>query len=159
MRLALWTFLALSIVAAEARAQEFPRQPLKMVVPYAAGGLPDTMTRIVGARLAEQVGQQVIVENRGGAGGISGTEAAAKAPADGYTLLVADVGQVAINPHLFPKLPYDPPKDFVPVTLVASQPNVLAVHPSLPAKTVRELIAIAKARPGQLQVLNWRDLA
>src|SRR3954463_11862232 len=90
----------ISLAGPAAFAQDFPRQPVKMVVPYAAGGLPDTMTRILGVRLGEQLGQQVIVENRGGAGGISGSEAVARAAPDGYTLLVADVGQVAINPFL-----------------------------------------------------------
>src|SRR6185295_12964652 len=93
--------LLLLLATGAAQAQDWPAKPVRMIVPYAAGGLPDTMTRIVGVRLSESLGQQVIVENRGGAGGISGSEAVAKSPPDGYTLLVADVGQVAINPHIY----------------------------------------------------------
>ena len=109
--------VVLLVLSGAACAQDWPSKPVRMLVPYAAGGLPDTMTRILGVRLAEAIGQQVVVENRGGAGGISGTEAVAKSAPDGYTLLVADVGQVAINPHLYAKLPYDAQKDLVAVTL------------------------------------------
>src|SRR5260221_139782 len=121
-----------------------------MIVPYAACGLPDTMTRIIGPQITQSLGQQVIVENRPGAGGISGTEAVAKSAADGYTLLIADVGQVAINPHLFAKLPYDALKDFAPVSLIGSTSLFLVLHPSVPANSFQELVAYAKANPGKL---------
>jgi tripartite-type tricarboxylate transporter receptor subunit TctC len=132
-----------------AHAQDWPVKPLRMVVPYAAGGLPDTMTRIIGVRLGEALGQQIVVENRGGAGGIAGTDLVAKAPPDGYTVLVADVGQVAINPHLYAKLPYDAQKDFAPVSLIGSTSLFLVAHPGVPANTFNELVALVKARPGQ----------
>src|SRR5690242_13494539 len=103
-----------------AAGQEFPNRPIKLVIPYAAGGLPDTMMRIVQVHAAEFLGQQIVVENRGGAGGIAGSEAVAKSAPDGYTLLVADVGQVAINPLIFSRLPYDPQKDLTPVTLIGT---------------------------------------
>src|SRR5882762_2397903 len=97
-------FLLVGLLAVAAQAQDFPTKPIKMVVPYAPGGLPDTMTRIIGPKMSEALGQQIVVENRPGAGGISGTEIVARSPADGYTLLIADVGQLAINPHLFKPL-------------------------------------------------------
>ncbi len=131
-------------------AQDWPTKPVRMIVPYAAGGLPDTMTRILGVRLGEAIGQQVVVENRGGAGGISGTEAVAKSAPDGYTLLVADVGQVAINPHLYAKLPYDALKDLTGVSLLGTTSLFLVAHPSVPAASFNELVAYARARPGQL---------
>jgi tripartite-type tricarboxylate transporter receptor subunit TctC len=131
-------------------AQAYPAKPIRLIVPFPPGGGTDFVARAIQPRLAEALGQQILIDNRAGATGIVGTELGAKAPPDGYTLTMATGATISANMALFPKLPYDPPKDFVPVTLVASQPNVLAVHPSLPAKTVRELIAIAKARPGQL---------
>jgi tripartite-type tricarboxylate transporter receptor subunit TctC len=131
-------------------AQDYPAKPVRMVVPYAAGGLPDTMTRIIAQRLSETFGQQFVVENRAGAGGIAACEVVAKAAADGYTLLVADVAQTAINPALYSKLPYDPIKDFTPVSIMGTSAQFLAAHPSVPANTLTELIALAKARPGQL---------
>jgi tripartite-type tricarboxylate transporter receptor subunit TctC len=143
-------FLLLLMCSGAAAAQEWPAKPVRMVVPYAAGGLPDTMARILGTRLGEALGQQVVVENRGGAGGISGTEAVAKAAPDGYTLLVADVGQVAINPHVYASLPYDPLKDLVPVTLLGTTSLFLVAHPGVPAANFAELVALARARPGQL---------
>jgi tripartite-type tricarboxylate transporter receptor subunit TctC len=142
--------LFLILAAGAAQAQDWPNKPVRMIVPYAAGGLPDTMTRLVGVRLAEGLGQQVIVENRGGAGGISGTEAVAKSAPDGYTLLVADVGQVAINPHIYAKLPYDPVKDLTAVSLLGTTTLFLVAHPSVPANTFQELVALVKAQPGKL---------
>ena len=141
---------ALLLAAGVASAQDFPNRPIKMIVPYAAGGLPDTMTRIVGVHASELLGQQIVVENRGGAGGISGSEAVAKAPADGYTLLIADVGQVAINQHIFSKLPYDPRKDFAPVTLIGTSALFLALHPSVPANNFKQLVAYIKANPNKV---------
>ncbi len=137
------------LVALAASAQEFPNRPIKLVVPYSAGGLPDTMARLVGQKVSDSLGQQVIVENRGGAGGITGSEAVAKAPADGYTLLIADVGQVAINPHLFSKLPYDPAKDFVPVSLLGTSALFLVVHPSVEVNSFQELVVLIRANPGK----------
>ena len=146
---ALFAVLCMAIAAAVA-AEDYPARPIRMVVPYAAGGLPDTIARLIGQRLADALGQQVIVENRGGAGGIAGTEQVAKAAPDGYTLLVADVGQLAINPHLYSKLPYDPVKDLVAVSLAGTAPLFLVVHPSVPAANFTELIALARAKPGAL---------
>ncbi len=142
--------LLLLVLPGAVAGQDWPAKPVRMVVPYAAGGLPDTMTRILGVRLAEAIGQQVVVENRGGAGGISGTEAVAKSAPDGYTLLVADVGQVAINPHLYAKLPYDAQKDLVAVTLLGTTSLFLVAHPGVPAASFNELVALARSRPGQL---------
>ena len=138
------------ILAGMASAQDFPNKPIRMIVPYAAGGLPDTMTRLVGQHASEFLGQQIIVENRGGAGGIAGSEAVAKSAPDGYTLLVADVGQVAINPYIFSKLPYDPEKDLAPVTLMGTSTLFLCLHPSVPAKTFQELVSYVRANPGQV---------
>ena len=143
-------FLLLLVFSGAAAAQEWPAKPVRMIVPYAAGGLPDTMARILGTRLGEALGQQMVVENRGGAGGISGTEAVAKAAPDGYTLLVADVGQVAINPHVYASLPYDPLKDLVPVTLLGTTSLFLVAHPGVPAANFTELVALARAQPGKL---------
>jgi tripartite-type tricarboxylate transporter receptor subunit TctC len=140
----------LFVIAGAASAQDFPTKPIRMIVPYAAGGLPDTMTRLIGQRAGEFLGQQIVVENRGGAGGIAGSEAVAKSAADGYTLLVADVGQVAINPYIFSKLPYDPQKDLIPVTLMGTSTLFLCLHPSVPAKTLAELLAYIRANPGQV---------
>ena len=131
-------------------AQAYPVKPVRLIVPFPPGGGTDFVARAIQPRLAEAFGQQILIDNRAGATGIVGTELGAKAPPDGYTLTMATGATISANMALFPKLPYDPPKDFVAVTLVASQPNMLAVHPSLPAKSVRDLIAIAKARPGQL---------
>jgi len=141
--------LIMLVVVCAAHAQ-YPARPIKIVVPYAAGGLPDTMTRTVTPKLGEALGQAVVVENMGGAGGISGVTEVARSPADGYTLLVADVGQIAINPHLFSKLPYDPMKDLAPVSLIGTSPLYLVAHPSVPANTLQELVAYAKAHPGKL---------
>jgi tripartite-type tricarboxylate transporter receptor subunit TctC len=133
-----------------AAAQDYPAKPVRMVVPYAAGGLPDTMTRIIAQRLSESFGQQFVIENRAGAGGIAACELVAKSAADGYTLLIADVAQTAINPALYSRLPYDPIRDFTPVSIMGTSAQFLVAHPSVPANTLKELIALAKARPGQL---------
>jgi tripartite-type tricarboxylate transporter receptor subunit TctC len=142
--------LLLLMVAGAVQAQPYPNRPVKIVVPYAPGGLPDTIARIVGAKLGDVLGQQMVVENKGGAGGISGVTDVAKAPADGYTLLVADVGQIAINPHLFSNLPYDPLKDLAPVSLIGTSPLYLVAHPSVQANNMKELTALAKSQPGKL---------
>ena len=136
--------------AATAFAQAYPNRAIKVVVPYAPGGLPDTMARLVGLKLGEPLGQQVVVENMGGAGGISGVNEVVKAQPDGYTLLIADVGQLAINPHVFSKLPYAPLKDLAPVSLIGTSPLYLVANPTVPVNTLPELVAYAKANPGKL---------
>ncbi len=141
--------LALAVCTGSVQAQDYPSRPVRLLVPYAAGGTPDVFARLFGQRLSETFGQQFVVENRPGAGGISATDAVAKAPADGYTLLVADIPQLAINPYLFSKLPYDPVKDFAPVSVIATIPNFLVVQPSLQVNSLPEFIALAKAKPGQ----------
>ena len=130
-------------------SQDYPNKPIRFIVPHAAGGSSDILARVIVPRLAESLGQPVVVDNRGGAGAIIGTTLAAKAPADGYTVMLADVPHGA-NPALHGKLPYDTLRDFVPITLVSLMPSILIVHPSVAATSVRELIALAKARPGQL---------
>ena len=134
-----------------ASAQSYPTRPIRAVVPYAAGGLPDTMTRIVSQRMVEVLGQHVVVDNRPGAGGISGCELVANASPDGYTVLIADVGQTAINPALYAKLPYDTLRDFAPVSLMGTSGQFLVAHASVPASTLKELIALARSKPGQLR--------
>ncbi len=136
-------------VVIPAAAQNYPVKPVKMIVPYAPGGGVDILGRITAARLSERLGTQVVVENRGGAGTVIGTDAVAKAPADGYTLLFGNPA-LSANPALNDKLPYDTLKNLMPVCMVAASFNVLVVHPSLPVKSVRELVAMAKAKPGQL---------
>ena len=142
------TLLALGVSAA--CAQGYPSRPIKVVVPYAAGGLPDTMARLAGQKMGEGLGQQLVVENRGGAGGIIGTAEVAKAAPDGYTLLVADVTQIAVNPHLFAKLPYDSLKDLTGVSLMGTSPLYLVAHPSMPATNMKELIALVRSQPGKI---------
>jgi tripartite-type tricarboxylate transporter receptor subunit TctC len=138
------------LLASSAAAQDFPNRPIKMIVPYAAGGLPDTMTRIVQIRAQELLGQPIVVENRGGAGGNIGAETVANAESDGYTLLLTAPPPLTINGSLYKKLPFDPAKAFAPIALIASVPIVLVVNPSVQAKNVGELIALAKAKPGSL---------
>jgi tripartite-type tricarboxylate transporter receptor subunit TctC len=126
----------------------FPTHPVRIIVPFAAGGPPDVIARLIAQKLSESWGQQVYVENHPGAGGNTGTATAARAPADGYTMYMMSTGFL-VNPHLYTKVPYDPIKDFEPVTLAATSPNVVFVHPSLPARSVTELIALIKANPGK----------
>jgi tripartite-type tricarboxylate transporter receptor subunit TctC len=133
-----------------AGADEYPSRPVRFIVPFTAGGGGDIIIREVAQRLTTRLGQSVVVDNRTGAGGNVGTELAAHSPADGYTLLMANVAPMAINTAVYKKLPYDPAKDFAPITLLASFPNVLVVHPAVPARTLAELIALARAQPGQL---------
>ncbi|MCE2999034.1 MAG: Bug family tripartite tricarboxylate transporter substrate binding protein [Betaproteobacteria bacterium] len=139
-----------ALAATTAAAQSFPAKPVRIVVPFAPGGANDVIARVVAQRLAEPLGQQVLVDNRGGAGGAIGADLVAKATPDGYTLLLANPGPNAINPVLQPKTPYDPIRDFSMITLMAVSPQVLVVHPSLPVKSVKEFIAMARARPGQI---------
>jgi tripartite-type tricarboxylate transporter receptor subunit TctC len=125
-----------------------------MIVPFPPGGPNDILGRVVAQKLSEQLGQQVVIDNRGGAGGIIGAELAARAVADGYTLLFGGTASLAINPSLHKKLPYDPLRDFAAVSLVGTAPSLLTVHPSLPVKNVKDLIDLAKARPGQLNFVS-----
>ena len=141
--------VALSAAAAMAQAQ-FPIQSIKFVVPFSAGGLPDTVARIVGQRLQQRLGQTVVIENRGGAGGNVAATALLATPADGYTLLVTDGSMFTINPKLMKQLTYDPNKDFVPVVQLARGPLFLAAHPKLPVSTFKEFIDYARANPGKI---------
>jgi tripartite-type tricarboxylate transporter receptor subunit TctC len=146
------TTLALAIAtlaALPALAQNYPNRTIRLVVPSSPGGGTDITGRIIANKLSEQLGQQVVVDNRAGAGTIIGNEIAAKAPPDGYTLLMG-LSTLAINPSMYAKLPYDALKDFAPISLVVLSPNILTVHPSLPAKTVKDFIALAKAKPGTI---------
>jgi tripartite-type tricarboxylate transporter receptor subunit TctC len=142
--------VALFALASPAAAQDYPNRPVRLVVPFPPGGINDIVARVISQHLGERLGKQVIVDNRGGAGGQIGAELAARSPADGYTLVVGHIGTFGVNPSLYPKLRYDAIKDFTPISLVARVPNLLAVHPSLPVKTVKQLVDLAKARPGTL---------
>ena len=137
-------------VMTHAYAQNYPNKPVRLVLPYPPGGGTDVVARPLAQKLGEYLGQQVIVDNRGGAGGNIGMEFVAKSPPDGYTLVLALSAQFAVNPALYPRLPYDPVKDYAPISLLANAPYLLIVHPSVPAKSVRELITLVKAHPGQL---------
>ena len=138
-----------AIAALPAAAQTYPNRPIRLVVPSSPGGGTDITGRIVANKLSEQLGQQVVVDNRAGAGTIIGIEIAAKAPPDGYTLLMG-LSTLAINPSMYAKLPYDALRDLAPISLAVLSPNILTVHPSVPAKTVKEFIALAKAKPGTI---------
>jgi tripartite-type tricarboxylate transporter receptor subunit TctC len=138
-----------TLAAAPTVAQNYPNHAIRLVVPSSPGGGTDITGRIVAQKLSEQLGQQVVVDNRAGAGTIIGIEIAAKAPPDGYTLLMG-LSTLAINPSMYAKLPYDAIKDLAPISLAVLSPNILTVHPSLPAKNLKEFIALAKARPGTI---------
>jgi tripartite-type tricarboxylate transporter receptor subunit TctC len=142
-------FMAFAFANA-ATAQTYPSKPIRIIVPFAAGGTSDILARFIGPKLTEAWGQPVIIENKTGANGNVGADYVAKSAPDGYTVLLADIGAIAISPSVYPTLPYDPVKDFSPVVMVSYSPHVLAVHPSVPVSNVQELIAYAKARPGQL---------
>ena len=135
-----------------AASQDFPNRAITLIVPYPPGGGVDAMARIVGEKLSAALGQQVIVDNRGGGGGNIGTRAAAKSPPDGYTLLLGHTGTISINPSLYTNAGYDPRRDFAPIGLMASMPVALLAHPSFPGKTVADVIAIAKKAPGKLDI-------
>jgi tripartite-type tricarboxylate transporter receptor subunit TctC len=143
---------ALLLCAAVAAAADtgYPNRAVKVIVPFAPGGGADVIARLVFAKLGTRLGQAFVIDNRGGAGGIVGTDAVAKAAPDGYTLLLGQTGPNALNPALFAKIPYDPVKDFVPVIQLTSYPYVIVVHPSVPAQSLQELVALAKAKPGAL---------
>ncbi|MBS7778502.1 tripartite tricarboxylate transporter substrate binding protein [Acidovorax sp. CCYZU-2555] len=150
LTLALAAAAGCGLAPALAWAQGFPDKPLRLVVPFPAGGAADMMARGMALRLGTQLGQQVVIENRGGAGGTTAAEVVARAPADGYTLFFTTMGTHAINPALYAKLRYDPVKDFAPVALTHTTPRVLVVGPTVTARNVKELVALAKQKPGVL---------
>jgi tripartite-type tricarboxylate transporter receptor subunit TctC len=142
--------LILVVMSGPAEAQQYPTKPIRLVVPFTPGGTTDILARTVAQKLTESWGQQVVIDNRPGAGGNIGTEIVAKAPPDGYTLLMGTISTHAINASLYKKLAFDPVRDFAPITRVGTLPNILVVHPSLPVKSVKDLIALAKSQPGGL---------
>ena len=140
--------LASAFTAAEAAAQGYPVKPIRMIIPFAAGGTTDVVGRTIGQKLGENLGQQIVVENRAGANGNIGNDLVAKAPADGYTLLISLDSTMVINPYVYSRIPFDPIRDFAPVSKIADLPLILVTHPSFPATNARELIAYAKQHPG-----------
>jgi len=145
-----WFSCLLTMFTLPVPAQTFPAKPIRIIVPFPAGGTSDILTRLIGAKMTESWGQQVLPDNRPGANGNIGADMVARAAPDGHTLVLMDVGNLAISPSVFAKMPFDIIKDFAPVTVVSYSPHILATHPSMPAKSVREIIALAKARPGKL---------
>jgi tripartite-type tricarboxylate transporter receptor subunit TctC len=143
--------VSLLALAPQLFAQNYPAKPIRLVVPYPPGGGTDIVARTLAQLMSGGMGQQVVVENRGGAGGNIGMEAVARAAPDGYTLVFAITAQLAVNPSLFPKLPYDVLRDYAPITLAGIAPYLLVTHPSLPARTVKELVALARAAPNDLR--------
>jgi tripartite-type tricarboxylate transporter receptor subunit TctC len=150
LALALSAVLALTVAAGGVRADDYPSRPIRLVVPYAAGGGADSVARIVAKRVGETIGQPVVIENRGGAGSIIGTELVNKSDPDGYTLLLGQSGPISINPAVYKKLPYDPLKDFAPVTMTTAYPYIMVVNPALGVKTLKEFVALATRKPGEL---------
>ena len=144
-----WLAAAAICVFGAANAQTFPSKPITLIVPFPAGSTTDLVGRIMAQDLAKTIGQTVVVDNRGGAGGLVGTEAVAKAAPDGYTILMGTIGTHSINPAVYPKIPYDPVTDFAPVIQYGTAPNVLVVNPGVPVNTVKELADYIRARPGQ----------
>ena len=138
------------VVPSPVAAQAWPTKSIRFIVPYPPGGTSDILARTIGQKLGDALGQPIVVENKPGANGNVGAEFVARAAPDGYTLLLADIGALAISPSVYPKLPFDPVKDFAPVTMVAYSPHILVVHPSVPASSVKELVALAKSKPGKL---------
>jgi len=134
-------------------AQQYPSKPVRIIVPFPAGGPTDVVARLIGLKLSEKLGQQFVVENQGGAAGNLGMGAAAKAPADGYTILFVSSSYV-VNPSLYAKVPYDPDKDFIPITKAGAAPHALLVHPDIPAKSVKELVDLIKANPGKYTIAS-----
>jgi tripartite-type tricarboxylate transporter receptor subunit TctC len=149
-RAALALALALPGASGAAWAADYPAKPVKIVVPYAPGGGADSVARIVAKKVSENVGQAIVIENKGGAGAILGTDQVAKAEPDGYTLLLGQSGPISINPAVYKSLPYDPVKDFAPITMTTAYPYVLVVNSELPAKTLHELVALAKSKPDSM---------
>ena len=146
--------LALVVAAGAAFAQAYPAKPIRIIVPFAAGGTSDILARAIGPKLTAAWGQPVVIENKAGANGNVGAEFVVRSAPDGYTMLLSDVGALAISPSVYPSLPFDPIKDFAPVIMISYSPHVLAVHPSVPANSIKELIAFAKANPGKLNFAN-----
>ena len=149
MKLLLLVAQLVLVAAAVAQETDYPSRPIRQIVPFPPGGGVDIVTRIVGAKWSELLGQPIVVENRAGAGGTVGADAAAKAAGDGYTLLTCQVASHGVSPALYHKLPYDHVKDFAPISLIGKTPNVLVVHPSVPARTLREFIDYVQASPGK----------
>ena len=147
---ALLALAAANAVRAQSASTDWPTRPLKFIVPAPPGGAPDAIARMIGQKLADRLGQQVLIDNRGGGGGIIGAEVAVKAPADGYTLVLGYAGPFSINPGLYDKLPYDPVRDFSPIGMLATSQNILVVHPSFAPRSVGQLIALAKSKPGEI---------
>jgi tripartite-type tricarboxylate transporter receptor subunit TctC len=147
---ALAVALAIGLTAVAARADDYPSRPIRLVVPYAAGGGADSVARIVARRVGETIGQPVVIENRGGAGSIIGTDLVNKSGPDGYTLLLGQSGPISINPAVYKHLPYDPLTGFSPVTMTTAYPYIMVVNPALGVKTLQEFVALAKSKPGEL---------
>ena len=148
--IALILALTTALATSAARADDYPSRPIRLIVPYAAGGGADSVARIVAKRVGETIGQTIVIENRGGAGSIIGTDLVNKSDPDGYTLLLGQSGPISINPAVYKKLPYDPLKDFAPVTMTTAYPYIMVVSPALGVKTLQEFVALAKSRPGEL---------
>ncbi|TMG84630.1 MAG: tripartite tricarboxylate transporter substrate binding protein [Betaproteobacteria bacterium] len=140
----------LGALPAPVAAQAYPARPIRIIVPYPAGGTSDILARSLGEKLTGALGQAVVVENKPGANGNLGADLVAKSPPDGYTLLLADIGALAISPSVYPTLPFDPVRDFAPVTMVAYSPHILVVNPAVPANSVQELVSLTKSKPGKL---------
>ncbi|MBI2293232.1 MAG: tripartite tricarboxylate transporter substrate binding protein, partial [Betaproteobacteria bacterium] len=143
-------FLTFTVSGVEAAEAGYPNRPIRFVVPFAPGGPSDVLSRLVGLKLGERLGQTLVIDNRGSVGGLLGAELGAKAPPDGYTLLLSANSLLTINPHVYKKLPYDPQRDLQPITQLTVGGNVVVVHPSVAATTIKEFIALAKAKPGQI---------
>jgi tripartite-type tricarboxylate transporter receptor subunit TctC len=142
--------VGLALASAGLHAQPYPSKTIRMMVPFPAGGGSDTMGRVIGQKLAERLGQAIVIENRPGAGGSIGADVVAKSAPDGYTILLGSTSELVQYPNVNPKIPYNPVRDFAPITLVGTVPLVLVVHPSLPVKSVKELVALTKAKPGEV---------
>ena len=142
--------VAAVLATSHARAEEYPSRPIHLIVPYAAGGSADSTARVLASRIGKTIGQSIVVENRGGGGAIIGTEFVNKSEPDGYTLLLGQPGPISINPAVYKSLPYDPVKDFAPVSLTTTYPYVMVVNPALGVKTLQEFVALAKSKPGAL---------
>src|SRR5476651_547141 len=142
--------LALQCVAASAFAADYPSKPIRLVVPYAPGGGADGVARIIAKKMSENIGQPIVIDNKGGAGSILGTDIVAKAEPDGYTLLLGQSGPISINPAIYKSLPYDSVKDFATISMTTAYPYILVVNPDLPVKSLQELVALAKSKPGAM---------
>lgn len=150
LRPTLWAVAALLLAASAHAQQDFPNKPIKMIVPFPAGGGTDVTARLISAKMGETLGQPVVIENRAGANGIAGTEVAAKSPGDGYTIVMGTMGSFSINPSAYKKMPFSVAKDLAPVSQIVSAPAMLVVHPSVPAKNIAELVAYSKSQPNGL---------